>query len=135
VISHGAARLIELRERLFEGCECRIVVELALHEANPLGELVPDILVERCASVLLYRVVHDLRKILVDPVPAGEAHQGEARWKEPPVGEVVHGGHELLARQVAGDPEDDQGTRARDAVESSVGRQAQRIELWSDFHR
>ena len=112
-----------------------VVVELALHEPDALGELVPDLLVERCASVLLDGVVHDLREVLVDPVPTGEADEGEAGRKEAAVGQVVHGGHQLLARQVAGDPEDDQRARAGDAVESSIGRQSQRVELWSDFHR
>src|SRR3712207_8626619 len=46
------------------------------------------------------RVVHDLREVLVGPVPPREAHQAEAGRQQAAVGEVVDRGHDLLARQV-----------------------------------
>ena len=47
-------------------------------------------------------------EVLVGPVAAGEPDQREARRQQTPVREVVDRGHELLARQVTGHPEDHQ---------------------------
>src|SRR5205814_2014099 len=53
------------------------------------------------------QVVADLREVLVLPVPAGEADQGETRRQQPAIGQVVDGGHQLLAGQVTGNAEQD----------------------------
>ena len=39
----------------------------------------------------------DFREVLVLPVAPREADEGEPRWQQAAVGQVVHGGHELLA--------------------------------------
>ena len=75
----------------------RVVVEVALHEADALGELLPDVLAELGARVLLHRVVHDLLEVLVVPVAAREADEREAGRQQAAVGEVVDRGHQLLA--------------------------------------
>ncbi len=108
VVAQRAALRVELLDVGLQPLERLVVVELALHEADALRELLPHVLVERGAGVLLHRVVDDLREVLVVPVAPGEADQGEARRQQPAVGEVVHGRHELLAGQVPGHPEDDQ---------------------------
>ena len=79
----------------------------------PCGELLPDLLAELGARVLLDRVVHDLREVLVVPVAAGEADEREAGRQQAAVREVVDRGHELLAGEVAGDAEDDQARTGR----------------------
>ena len=58
-----------------EGSWRRVVAEVALHEPEALGQLLPDLLAELGAGVLLDRVVHDLGEVLVDPVPAGVPDQ------------------------------------------------------------
>ena len=88
----------------------------------PSDELLPDLLAEGGAGVLLDRVVDHLREVLVLPVAAGEADEREARRQQAPVGEVVDGRHQLLAGQVARDAEDDQARRPRDTREPSVRR-------------
>ncbi len=126
-VAARALCLVQLVDGGAQPLECLVVVEGALDEAHPLDELLPDLLAERGARVLLDGVVHDLGEVLVLPVAAGEAHQGEARRQQTPVGEVVHRGHQLLAGQVAGDAEDDQARRPRDAREPSVGRVTKRV--------
>ncbi len=135
VVAHRPARPIQLRQRLLQHFECPVVVELALDEADALGQLVPDGLVEGRARVFRDGVVNHLREVLVLPVAAGESDQAEPRRQQPAVGQVVDGGHELLAGQVARHPEDDERARAGDAVQSAIGGQPQRVELRRDFHR
>ncbi len=88
----------------------------------------PDLLGERGPGVLLDRVVHDLCEVLVVPVPAGEPDQREARRQQPAVGQVVDRRHQLLAGQVAGDPEDDDAGRTGDPRQPLVPRIAQRVD-------
>ena len=47
-----------------EPVERVVVADLARHEPEALGELVPHLLAERGAGVLPYRVVHDLGEVL-----------------------------------------------------------------------
>ncbi len=119
-VAAGAARLVELAHGPAQGGEGVVVVEVARHEAEALGELAPHLLAEGRACVLLDRVVDDLREVLVGPVAPGEADEREARGQQPAVGEVVDRRHDLLAGQVAGDAEEHQARRARDAREPSV---------------
>jgi hypothetical protein len=85
-----------------------IVTELARHEPDTLADLLPHRVPERGARVFLHGLVGELGEILVLPVAPGEAHQGEARRQQAAVGQVIDGWQQLLARQVAGDAEDDQ---------------------------
>ena len=62
--------------------------------ARPLGELVEAGWADALAPV--EHVVHDLGEVFVLPVAPGEADEGEARWEEPAVGEVVHRRHQLF---------------------------------------
>ncbi len=112
------------RCRARRGCgqvaERDVVVELTRHEPEALGELLPDLLTELGAGVLLHRVVHDRREVLVGPVAPGEADQAEPRRQQPAVGQVVDRRHHLLARQVAGDAEQHQPARPGDARQPAV---------------
>jgi hypothetical protein len=87
---------VELLDRLRELVERGVVVEVAGTNRMPSAELVPDLLAERRAGVLLDRVVHDLREVLVGPVAAGEADEGEARRQQAAVGQVVDAGISFL---------------------------------------
>ncbi len=79
VVAVGAADLVELLDGAPQVVEGDVVVEVAGHEPEALGELPPDLLAELGAGVLLDRVVDDLREVLVGPVAAGEADEAEAR--------------------------------------------------------
>ena len=127
MVAAGAADLVELLDGAPQLVERRVVVEVAGHEPEALGELLPDLLAELGAGVLLDRVVHDLREVLVGPVAAGEADQAEARRQQAAVGEVVDRRHHLLAGQVAGDAEEHHAAGAGDAGEPAVLRVAQRV--------
>ena len=120
VVAPRSPLLVELIDRFGEPLEGVVVVELALHEADALGELLPHRFIERGAGVGLDRLL-DLRgEVLVLPVAAGKAHQREARRQQPAVGEVIHGRHELLAGEVPGDPEQDQRRRSGNTVQAAV---------------
>src|SRR5690606_39256683 len=57
---------------------------------------------------------------------------GEAGRQESAVGQVVHRGEQLLAGEVAGDPEDHQTARSGDPRQAAVPRVAQRVGVRGD---
>ena len=126
-VAAGAAQLVELLDGAAELLEGVVVVEVAGHEAEALGQLLPHLLAERRTRVLLDRVVHDLREVLVRPVAPGEADEAEAGRQQAAVGEVVDRRHDLLARQVAGHAEQHHAARSGDPGEPAVLRVAQRV--------
>ena len=73
-------------------------------------------------------VDQEVGEVAVVPVATGEAEQDELRWQQPAVGQVVDRRDQLLAGQVAGDPEDHEGTRVGDPGQPSVAGVAQRVE-------
>ena len=75
MVAAGAADAVEVLGDLAQVVERDVVVEVALHEAEALGELLPDLLAELGAGVRLDRVVDDLGEVLVDPVAACVADQ------------------------------------------------------------
>ena len=135
VVAARAPHHVELVEGAREVGERDVVVEVAGHEPEPLGELGPDLLAELGAGVLLHRVVHDRGEVLVGPVAPGEAHQAEARRQQAAVGQVVDRRHDLLARQVAGDAEQHHPARPGDAGQPPVPRVAQRVGPVGRTHR
>ncbi len=134
VVTHGAASRVELVQSALEFEERVVVIELALHEADALGKLLPDILIKRRACVLRDSVVDDLREVLVGPVTSSKSDERETRWQQPAIGEVVHGWHQLLAREVTRNSEDDERAGAGDAVQAPIGWQSKWIECGSDLH-
>lgn len=119
-VAARALRLVQLLDRGPEGLEGHVVVEVALHEAHALAELLPDLFAEGRTGMLLDGVVHDLGEVLVLPVAAREADEREARRQQAAVGQVIDGGHQLFTGQIARDAKDDQARRPRDAREPSV---------------
>ena len=79
VVAHRAALDVELVDRLAQASERIGVVELARDESDALQQLLPRLLAELGARVLLDGVVHDLGEVLVLPVAAGEPDEREAR--------------------------------------------------------
>ena len=71
MVAAGAALASRSVDGLREAVERVVVVEAALHEAEPLGEPVPHLLPERGAGVLAHRVVDDLAEVLVRPSRGG----------------------------------------------------------------
>src|SRR4051812_13800673 len=78
-------------------------------------ELVPHVLAELVAGVLLDGLLHVLAEALVVLLGAGDADDGEPRRQEPPQHERVQRRHQLLVGQVAGRAEDHEGARIRGA--------------------
>ena len=107
VVAAGAAVLVELADRAGELVERVVVVETALDEAEPVRQLLPDLLGERRAGVLLDGVVDDLGEVLTVPVAAGEADDGTLGGEVSGPGQLIERRHELAVRQVAGRPEQD----------------------------
>ena len=127
VVPARAPLRVELLHALGELVERRVVAERPGHEPDALAELLPHRVTERRPRVLLHRPVGDLGEILVLPVPPGEADEREARRQQAPIGQVVDGRHQLLAREVTGDPEHDQHTRPCHPGDAPVPRIAQRV--------
>ena len=97
MVSHRAAFDVELLDRLPQAAERVGVAELAGDEADPLQQLLPRLLAEGRTRVLTHGIVYDLGEVLVLPVAPREPDEREARGEQAAVGEVVDGGHELLA--------------------------------------
>ncbi|GAA3069071.1 hypothetical protein GCM10020000_61920 [Streptomyces olivoverticillatus] len=95
-VAARALRLVQFLDGRLEGVEGLVVVEVALDEAAALHQLLPDLLAEGGARVLLDGRVHLAREVLVGPGAAGEADQGETRRKQSPVGQVVDRRHQLF---------------------------------------
>src|SRR5450631_1906517 len=72
-------------------------------------------------------VEHDLGEVLVGPVTAGEPDQREGGGQQAAVGQVVQGRHDLLARQVPGDTEQNQAAGTGDPWEALVPRVTQGV--------
>ncbi|BAS17985.1 hypothetical protein AHiyo8_62880 [Arthrobacter sp. Hiyo8] len=68
VIAAGAAGFVQFVQRGAEALERLVVVEFSLDEADALGELVPDGVVERGAGVRLDVLLDLVREVLVAPV-------------------------------------------------------------------
>ena len=134
MVAHRPALDVELVDGVTKAAERIRIVELAGDEADALEELLPRLFAELGAGVILDRVLHDLREVLVRPIASGEADQREPGRKQTAVGQIVHSGHELLAGQVAGHPEDHQRARTGDAVETVVVGVAQRVVPPRDLH-
>ena len=128
-------RLVELAHRLGEKVEGGVVVEGAGHEPDALGEGAPHVLPERGAGPLPDGVVDDLPEVLVLPVPPGETDEREAGREQPAVREVVDRRHELLRREVPGDPEEHERTRAGDLRQPLVTVVPQRVPTGRDPRR
>ena len=128
VVAARPAGLVQVGDRLGQFGDRFVVADLAGHEADPLGELLPDLLAERRTRVLLHRGVHDLGEVLVLPLPAGEPDQSETGGQQPAVGQVVHRGHQLLGGEVARDAEDDEHAGTGDPREAPVLRVAEWVQ-------
>ena len=127
MVAAGAALGIELLQRLGEPGERVVVVERAWYETESLGQPLPVLLPERCPAVVLDGLVHHLAEILGFPVPPGEAHQGEGRWQQPAIGQVVDGRYHLLAGQIAGHTENHYGTWPGDSGQPLIALVPQRV--------
>src|SRR5262245_34865105 len=135
MVPTGAPLPIQLLDGFAKRLERGVVVEVARHEAESLGELFPHLVAEWRAGVLFDRLVDDLSEVLVRPVPAGEADKRKAWRQQATVGEVIDRRHQLLTRQIPGDTEDDQPAGPGDARQPPILRIPQRILRQQGGHR
>ena len=97
MVPTGSTCLVEFSDGVLQLVEGFVGIEGAGHETDALQQLLPDLFAEGGPGVLLDGVVHLLGEVLVLPVTTREANESESRRQHAAVGEVVHGGHELLA--------------------------------------
>ena len=126
-VAADAVAALELGQRRGQLVEGVVVVEGALDEADAAGQLLPDLLAPRRAGVLAGGVAGQLGELRVAPVAAGEAEQREVGGQQAAVGQVVDRRQQLLARQVAGDAEDDQRAGLGHPGQPPVPRIPQRV--------
>jgi hypothetical protein len=82
VVAAGAAVRVQVVHGVASGRRPRRR-RSARHEADALGEGLPDVLTEGGAGVLAHRVVDDLAEVLIGPVPASEADQAKPGGSRP----------------------------------------------------
>ncbi len=128
VVAPGAALLVQLLDGAGEVVERLVVVEGALDEAQAVGELLPDLLGEGGAGVLLHCVVDHGHEVPAVPVAAGETDQSEAWRQQATLHQVVDRRHQLALGQVPGDAEHDQPAGTGDAGQPSVAGVPQRVD-------
>src|SRR5206468_3524234 len=100
--------LVELAEQVVHLVLAARVREVGRDVVELGRELVPGLLPERVARVLLHRRLHVLPESVVVAVGARDADDCEARRQQAADGERVERRHELLVREVAGGAEDDE---------------------------
>ena len=120
VVAAGAARAVELGDRVGQLAVGLRVVESARDEAQARAQLVPRSLVETGAGVRLDGRAHVFLEVLGTPVAASKAGEGEGRVEQTTVSKVVDRGKELLARKVTRDAEDDEAAGRGDARKPAV---------------
>ncbi len=109
--------LVEPRQQRVQRVLAARVGEVETQVAERRGELVPDVVAERVAAVLLHRGLHVGPKGVVVAVGAGDADDGEARRQQAADGERVQRRHQLLVGQVAGGAEDHERARIGGAAQ------------------
>src|SRR6185312_6347457 len=114
VVAAGSAFDVQFVQALGQLLEGFLVVECALDEPDPLRQPLPHLLTEGCARVVLDRFVHDAAEVLMCPVASREPDEPERRRQQTAVGKVVDRRQQLLASEVAGDPENHYCAGARD---------------------
>src|SRR5262249_34293834 len=87
------------------------------------GELVPDVLAELVAPVLLHRFLHPLAELVVGLLAARRADDGEAVGEQPAVCERVQRRHPLSLGQIAGGAKDDHDARLRPPLDLQAREQ------------
>ena len=127
VVAAGTAVAVEFGHGVGQAFERLGVVEGSLHEADAGGELLPGRFLERRAAVRLHVLLDEILEMVLGPVAACEPGQAEARRQQAAVGQIVDGGKQLLAGQIAGHAEDHDAAWACDAGKSQIARVAQRI--------
>ena len=77
-----------------------LVGEIARDVADPLGELVPDLLAKLVSAVICDRLAHLLAELVVRHGRPGDAHDPEVRGEEAAKREGIESREELPLRQV-----------------------------------
>ncbi len=90
-----------------------VVGEVERDVAHAGGELVPHVLAERVARVLLHGLLHPLAELVVDLLGARGADDAEPLRQQVAHRQRVERRHQLLRRQVARRAEDDEDARIR----------------------
>ena len=119
--------LVQVVEGLAQAIERVVVVEPAGTNRMPLASCSQTVSLKGVRAWACTQVLGLGGEVLVRPVPAAEADQGEARRQQAAVGQVIDRRHELLAGQVAGDAEEHQRGGPGDPVQAAVPAVPQRI--------
>ncbi len=126
-VALDTVRASQFVERRGQGVERRVVVEPSWNELDVAAQAPPHCLVPGRAGVFLGRLLGQTLEVAVAPVTAREPEQHEVRWKQTTVGEVVDRGEQLLAGEVSGDAEHDQGAGFGCAGQPAVARVAKEV--------
>ena len=113
-VALGSAHPVDVEDHLRQLVERLRVGEVAGDEADPLAQLQPDTLLVRGAGVLAHRVSWTICVKSGRPSRDVRSRRGRTPGQQPAVGEVVDRGS-VARGEVAGDAEDHQAARPRDA--------------------
>ena len=126
-VAGGAALVVAAFASGGEAVEGVVVVEVALDELEALGEALPHVLVELGARAFVDSFAHVRLEVGLGPVAPPVADQREPARQKAAVGQIVDRRQQLLAGEVAGDPEDHHAGGPGDLGEAFVGGGAQRV--------
>ena len=112
-VATGPALVVELREDVAQFVLALVVCEVERDVVHSGGEVVPHLLVELVPRMLLHRLLHPLAEPVVALLGARRTDDPEVLGKQLTDRERVHRGHQLLRRQVARRPEDDEDAAVR----------------------
>ena len=110
-VSLRAALDVDAVAHLDEALARAVLGVVELRVAHPRAELVPDVLAELVAGVLLDRVLHRLAEAVVGARRPRRSDDREPLGQQVPEGERVERRHQLAHGQVAGGAEDDDRAR------------------------
>ena len=110
-VARCSALLVDMGEAFGEAMLERFVPEVGRDVVHPSCELIPDVLPEGIARVLLHRFFHPRAEAVVALLGPRGADDRELLREQVAVGERVERGNELALRQVAGRAEDHERAR------------------------
>src|SRR5439155_8200221 len=135
-VAARSALLVELVQQGPEAILAALVREIGGEVMRPFGQPVPDLLLEVVPAELADGVLHPLAELVVGPIRARDADDGEALRQEVPAGERVQRREDLAAREIAGGAEDDEDARLGcppwpEPDEQRILGQLSHVRIWS----
>jgi hypothetical protein len=134
MVALGALRIVQLLEGGLQHFEGLVIGKVTADDPHALVQLGPDFLAEGRPGMILDGLPGVVGEVFRRPVASREADESESGGQEAPIGQVVDRRKELLASQIAGHPEHDEGAWPCNAGQPAILRVAQRVAVLQIGH-